>query len=114
MLITKTKVQLTLLMTSVLYQDGLISGKYVNIDIVLNQDPNRSAHEVVFSRKHTKVDHPDIHFKNAKAEIPIEKLNIKYHIEKLICKVQKVISIIKKMRHFLPRKSLITNLLYHL
>lgn len=89
--------RMILRMTSALYQDELMSGKYVNIDIVLYQDPNQdSAHEAVFSRKHTKVGHPDIYFYNAKVKIPAGKPHFKYHIENLICKVQKVISIILK------------------
>ena len=37
-----------------------------------------------------------------------EKLNLKMHIETVLCKVSKEISIIKKLRHTLPRKSLLT------
>ena len=35
-----------------------------------------------------------------------EKLNFKMHIETVLCKVNKGISIIKELRHTLPRKTL--------
>ena len=37
-----------------------------------------------------------------------EKLNFKQHVDNVILKVDKGISVIKKLRHSLPRKSLIT------
>ena len=37
-----------------------------------------------------------------------EKLNFKMHIETVLCNVNKGISIIEKLRHILPRKSLPT------
>ena len=37
-----------------------------------------------------------------------KKLNFKMHIETVLFKVNKGISIIKKLRHSLPRKSLLT------
>ena len=37
-----------------------------------------------------------------------KKLNFKLHIETVLCKVNKGISIIKKLGHTLPRKSLLT------
>ena len=37
-----------------------------------------------------------------------EKLNFKMHMETVLCKVNKGISIIKKLRRTLPRKSLLT------
>ena len=37
-----------------------------------------------------------------------EKLNFKMHIETVLCKVNKGISIIKKLRHTLPRKPLLS------
>ena len=37
-----------------------------------------------------------------------EKLNLKIRIETVLCKVNKGISIIKKLRHTLPTKSLLT------
>ena len=37
-----------------------------------------------------------------------EKSNFKVHIETVLCNVKKIISISKKLRHTLPRKSLLT------
>ena len=37
-----------------------------------------------------------------------EKLNFKVHIETALCKVNNEIFLIKKLRHTLPRKSLLT------
>ena len=37
-----------------------------------------------------------------------EKLNFKKHIDSVLPKINKVISVIRKLRHSLPRKSLLT------
>ena len=82
--------------------------------MLFNLDPPKHAQEVIFSRKKDDSTHPNIFFN----DIPVErashqkhlricldeKFNFKIHIETVSCKVNKGISIIKKLRHVLPRK----------
>ena len=73
---------------------------------------------MLFSRKNQIQNHPTISLNNIQLErtnfqkhlglILDEKLNFKQHVDSAISKVNKGISVIKKLRHTLPRKSLIT------
>ena len=86
--------------------------------MLFNPDPKKPAHEVLFSRKNQIQNHPVISLNNIQVErsshqkhlglILDEKLNFKEHINSAISKVNKGISVLKKLRHTLPRKSLIT------
>ena len=83
-----------------------------------NPDPNKTATEVIFSRKKTQHPHPAIYFNN----FPISskpstkhlgmvldaKLNFNAHLNDKICKANKGISIIRKLHCELSRKTLIT------
>ena len=81
--------------------------------MLFNPDTTKPAQEVIFSRKKDDSAHPNIFFN----DIPVkrashqkhldEKLNFKMHNETVLCKVNKRISIIKKLGHTLPRKSLL-------
>ena len=85
--------------------------------ILFNPDPKKPAQEVLFSRKKQQ-NHPNISLNNIQVErsghqkhfglILNEKLNFKKHVDGAISKVNKSISVIKKLKHTLPRKSLIT------
>ena len=96
----------------------LISKWAFNWKMFLNPDSSKPAQEVSFSRKNQIQNHPTISLKNVQIErssyqkhlsiILYEKLNFKQHIDSPISKVNKVISVIKKIRHILPRKSLVT------
>ena len=86
--------------------------------MLFNPDPKKPAREVLFSRKKQLQNHPNISLNNIQVErsshqkhlglILDEKLNFKKHVDGAISKVNKGISVIKKLRHTLPRKSLIT------
>ena len=86
--------------------------------MLFNPDPKKPAQEVIFSRKKQSQSHPTISLNNIHVErasyqkhlgiIIDEKLNFKKHIDNAILKFDKGISVIKKLRHGLPRKSLIT------
>ena len=86
--------------------------------MLFNPDPKKPAQEVLFSRKEQLQNHPNISLNNIQVErsghqkhlglILDEKLNFKKHVDGAISKVNKGISVIKKLRHTLPRKSLIT------
>ena len=86
--------------------------------MLFNPDPCKPAQEVVFSRKKKTQSHPAISLNNIQVErtsyqkhlglLLDEKLNFKQHVDSAILKMNKGISVIKKLRHSLPRKSLLT------
>ena len=103
----------------VLNNDLLLISKWAyDWKMLFNPDPKKPAQEVIFSRKKQSQRHPTISLNNIHVErasyqkhlgiILDEKLNFKQHIDNAILKFDKGISVIKKLRHGLPRKSLIT------
>ena len=86
--------------------------------MLFNPDPKKLAQEVIFSRKKQSQSHPTISLNNIHVErasyhkhlgiILDEKHNFKQHTDNAILKFDKGISVIKKLRRGLPRKSLIT------
>ena len=86
--------------------------------MLFNPGPCKPAQEVVFSRKKKTQSHPAISLNNIQVErtsyqkhfglLLDEKLNFKQHVDSAILKMNKGISVIKKLRHSLPRKSLLT------
>ena len=86
--------------------------------MLFNPDPCKPAQEVVFSRKKKTQSHPAISLNNIHVErtsyqkhlglLLDEKLNFKQHVDSAILKINKGISVIKELRHSLPRKSLLT------
>ena len=96
----------------------LISKWAYNWKMLFNPDPSKPAQEVLFSRKKQVQIHPTISLNNLQVErapyqkhlglILDEKINFKQHIVGAISKVNKGISVIKKLRYSLPRKSSIT------
>ena len=96
---------------------SLISKWAFKWKMLFNPDPTKHAQEVI-SRKKDDSAHPNIVFNDMPVERAshhknlgiylYEKLNFKMHIETVSCKVNKRISIIKKLNHALPRKSLLT------
>ena len=85
-----------------------------NWKIFFDPDSNKPTQEALFSRKN-KVQ---VHLNNTQLErtsyqkqlsiLPDEKRNFKQHIDSVIPKINKGISVIKTFRHSLPRKSLLT------
>ena len=83
-----------------------------------NPDPHKPTQEVLFSKKKKVSIHPDISLNNIQVEKTSyqkhlglfldEKLTFKHNIDNTLCKVNKGIAVIKKLRHVLPRKSLLT------
>ena len=86
--------------------------------MLFDPDPSKPAQEVLFPRKKKNQIHPTISFNNiqvARASqykhlgfLLDEKLIFNQHIDITILKINKGIFVIKKLRHNLPRKSLIT------
>ena len=85
--------------------------------MLFNPDPTKPAQEVRFSKKKKIQTHPIISFNNIQVEkVPNQKhlgnlldenLNFKQHVDSAILKMNKGVSVIKKLRHSLPRKSLL-------
>ena len=86
--------------------------------MLFNPDSSKPAQEVLFSRKKKIQLHLAISVNNVQVErvsyqkhlgiLLDEKLNFKQHIGSAISKVNKSILVRKKLRHNLPRKSLVT------
>ena len=95
----------------------MISKWAYNWKMSFNPDPKKPAQEVLFSRKNLNITHPIIYFNNVQVQranqqkhlgiIFDEKLNLKSHIDKVLTKASKGISVIKRLRNSLPRKLLI-------
>ena len=83
-----------------------------------NPDPNKQATEVIFSRKRKPDNHPVLNFNDSPVEtapmqkhlglILDEKLSFSHHLNEKISKANKGIGLIKRLYHYLPRKSLLT------
>ena len=96
----------------------MISKWAYNWKISFNPDPNKPAHEVLFSRKISNTTHSITNFDNVQVQranhqrhlsITLdEKLNFKSDIDKILTKASKGSTAIKRLRNSLPHKSLIT------
>ena len=88
--------------------------------MLFNLDPSKPAQEVVLSRKKKLQSHPAISFNNIQAETASyqkhlgilldEKLNFKQHIDSVILKINKGISVTKKTQIFIATKIFADNL----
>ena len=86
--------------------------------MLFNPDTNKPAQELLLSRKSQIQNYSTLSLNNIQVErstyhkhlgvILDEKLNFKEHTNSVISKVDKGISVIKTLRHTLPRKSLLT------
>ena len=81
--------------------------------MLFNLDPTKPIQEVIFSRKKDDSAHPNIPIERASHQkhhgiYLDEKSNFKRHIETVLCQVNKGISTIKKLRHTLTRKLILT------
>ena len=91
-----------------------------NLKMLFNPDPSKPAQEVVFSRKKKEQSHPGISLNNIQVErtsyhkhlglILDEKLNFKQHVDSALLKMNKGISVIKKIKVFLATKIFAYNL----
>ena len=96
----------------------LISNWAYKWKMLFNPNPKKTAQEVLFSRKNQIESHSTISLNSIQVKrtafqkhlglILDEKLNFKQHVDSAISKVNKGISVIKKLGHTLPRNSLIT------
>ena len=81
-----------------------------------NPDPLNQAQEFIFSRKRNKPDHPDIIFNGNPVKkcssqkhlgMFLDKLDFDEYIKGVFDKTSKSIGLIRKLRNFLPRPSLL-------
>ena len=104
---------------NVLNDDLLLISRWAyTCKMLFNLDLSNLAQEVTFLRKKQFQSHQTLSFNNIQVDrasyqnhigiILDEKLNFKQHIGNAFSKINKGISVIKKLRHSLPRKSLIT------
>ena len=83
-----------------------------------NPDPSKQAQEVIFSKKIKQPTHPDLIFNQAEVQrvssqkhlgvILDSKLNFNEHLKATIDKVTKGINMLRKLRYYIPRHSMVT------
>ena len=86
--------------------------------MIFNPDPSKQAQEVVFSKKRNQPNHPDLYFNESKVKrvsaqkhlglVLDEKLNFNLHLKTVTDKIIKSIGVLRKLRFYVPRHSLIT------
>ena len=82
-----------------------------------NPDASKQAQEVIFSRKTNKPQHPDLLFNQSQVQrsdaqkhlgvILDNKLNFNQHVKCAMDKANKGINVLRKLRYYVPRDSLI-------
>jgi len=110
--------------------DPILSASDINHDLekishwafqwkmLFNPDPSKQAKEVVFSRKRNDVQHPDLIFNQSTVQrttvqkhlglLLDEKLSFNYHVKDITDKANKTIGVLRKLRYYIPRRSLLT------
>ena len=83
-----------------------------------NPDVTKQAQEVIFSRKRSSINHPQLSFNGAIVQkAPVqkhlgifldEKLSFNHHLKYIIDKTTRGVGILRKLRLYVPRKSLLT------
>ena len=83
-----------------------------------NPDPNKQAHEVIFSRKAKEINHPPLVFNNTSVSqsssqkhlgvILDSKLIFDEHLKMVSLKISKTLGLLRKLHNLLPRSALIT------
>ena len=89
------------------------------MEMSFNPDPNKQAQEVFFSYKIQKSSQPSLIFDNKIVTKSITqkhlgmlldiKLNFQEHIKSVFNKVNKIIGLLRKFHHILPRSFLLTS-----
>ena len=110
--------------------DPNISAQILNEDLELinkwayewktsfNPDVTKQAQEVIFSRKTSKYNHPNLRFNNSIVQkvnyqkhlglVLDERLSFNHHLKDKFSKANKGIGVLRKLFHYLPRSSLLT------
>ena len=79
-----------------------------------NPDPIKQSQEVIFSQKSKATSHPPLVFNNnnvmqaASHKLLDTRLPFEKHLERVLCRINKTIGLIRKLQNLLPRSALIT------
>ena len=86
--------------------------------MIFNLDPTKQAQEIIFSDKNEKPPHSPFNFNNTNIKqtafqkhlglILDSQLSFEKHLKAIFNKVNKIIGLIRKLRNFLPKPSLLT------
>ena len=86
--------------------------------MTFNPDANKQAQEVIFSRKIKKTSHPPLNFNNNSVKhVQFQKhlgvylngkLDFHEHLQNMFKKINKTISLLRKLQNKLPRAPLVT------
>ena len=86
--------------------------------MTFNPDPNKLAQEVIFSRKTKKTSHPPLNFNDSTVQqVQFQKhlgvyldgeLDFREHIQNMFKKINKTISLLRKLQNKLARAPLVT------
>ena len=110
--------------------DSILSATNLNSDLAkiqqwayqwkmsFNPDLSKQAQEVIFSKKRLEVHHPNLYFdgsivqkSSAQKHLGVildEKLSFNQHLKYVIDKASKGIGVLRKLRFYIPRSSLLT------
>ena len=110
--------------------DSILSATNLNSDLAKIQqwayqwkmsftpDLSKQAQEVIFSKKHLEVYHPNLYFdgsivqkSSAQKDLGVildEKLSFNQYLKYVIDKASKGIGVLRKLRFYIPRSSLLT------
>ena len=90
----------------------------ISVEMSFDPDPNKQSQEVIFSRKHSKPNHPPINFNNTVViqstnhkhlgMILDTKLDFQEHLKDKISKISKTIGLLRKLQKKLTRAPLLT------
>ena len=85
--------------------------------MTFSPDPNKQAQEVFFSCKTKKTSHPPLNYNNTVQQVQFQKhlgiyldgkLDFHEHLQNMFKKVNKTISLLRKLQNKLPRAPLVT------
>ena len=90
----------------------------ISVEMSFDPDPNKQSQEVIFSRKHSKPNHPPINFNNTVViqstnhkhlgMILDTKLDFQEHLKDKLSKISKTIGLLRKLQKILTRAPLLT------
>ena len=82
----------------------------ISVEMSFDPDPNKQSQEVIFSRKHSKPNHPPLNFNNTVViqstnhkhlgMILDTKLDFQEHLKDKISKISKTIGLLRKLQKY--------------
>ena len=90
----------------------------ISVEMSFDPDPNKQSQEVIFSRKHSKPNHPPINFNNT---VVIQSTNHKHlgmildtsldfqeYLKDKLSRISKTIGLLRKLQNILTRPPLLS------